>query len=1143
MNNLLRTLTESQVKSVYPEADLRLLLATVKESRRQTHDTKLIVSEAFFESLENLLLDLKAVTIDNHDAEAFLKPVSKSEAPDYYEGKSRPQWQRRVLTVATVIANPMDFGTMLKKVKARQYKSKREFKDDLELIWSNCLTYNAAENHPLRPCVKRLKLKADRLLKYITDRKERADPPIPSDIAATHIARPKINGSGALNGQSYSHNRSPSLPSISKSSTPTMKASPSLSAKPIPRRDAPFPDTPAIARTPTGMALFSNINRIVSTNPDDATAFKDTQPLLEKLMDLAAPIELPSLPSTPYTPTSEDVMDIDAGEKRKVNGFTDHRPRKRTRYSSQYATPLTFDKDNISELWWGAVQSDELLANGLPEIPFASSSSSTTSPPSPPSRKAKMKRRKKQPAENVNPPKSLLTMMNNNIKTMKRLRHTHAKFAALNATNNANAEEAEGGGEGASFSARGHTPPLAIGEEDGIGVMDDKVDERPWRATIKGKRRVGGVEIGEEAAVDCMRWMNGKVLEHAGFQDRLGASQVSLGVMAGVASDYLLNVGRTIRYLSDKYSASMTPEEIILHTLFESGTSKVQDLERYISDDVVRYGTRLTGLEEKLVAAYRETTAVEVLDDEGLFEEEDEEETGALAMGDFADALGEDYLGLRELGIAAEFGMSSLTIPKKLLKGKKAQKLSSIATKPTEPPPPYPPPPAFIPLTPTKVEDQIGLLQSYYQMRFNQLAQSQLPPPAPPTTLPGPPGSSIANPPPPSTLSVTSLYGQSLYPPVEQSPASSSPAQPPVSPPPTLVLQDDLPNPPNAKMGPLGQIVRGGTSSAAAKKKKTAGAAGPGGMGTEVGAPPPKKKKTGMVGVGTGNGRKKKTEDGAAGGATNGSTPTPQSQPQPQNQPQPGLPPVSMPISYLGPPPVAAYTMPMQAMHAHMQMQPPPTVMAPPPGQGGYAPPPQGGYGGQPVGGYGAPAGGGYGYQGYGAPPGGGPGYGGGFAAPPPPPVQSSNPEEQKCFATLWKYINARPGLLEIVDKYSPILMQDWQNVFKHFDKDRSGSIDVNELREALVQFGFRLNPSVVDLIVKKYALPDRYPPLSGVEFKGSANHVRGAPPPGITFDRFVRACVVIKQLSESFTRLDVNKSGYIQIGYDQFMDTVLRLP
>lgn len=39
----------------------------------------------------------------------------------------------------------MDFQSMLKKVKQRQYKSKKEFKDDLDLIWSNCFLYNATE--------------------------------------------------------------------------------------------------------------------------------------------------------------------------------------------------------------------------------------------------------------------------------------------------------------------------------------------------------------------------------------------------------------------------------------------------------------------------------------------------------------------------------------------------------------------------------------------------------------------------------------------------------------------------------------------------------------------------------------------------------------------------------------------------------------------------------------------------------------------------------------------------------------------------------------------------------------------------------------------------------------------------------------
>jgi transcriptional activator SPT7 len=81
-------------------------------------------------------------------------------------------------------------------------------------------------------------------------------------------------------------------------------------------------------------------------------------------------------------------------------------------------------------------------------------------------------------------------------------------------------------------------------------------------------------------------------------------------------------------------------------------------------------------------------TTVEVPDDGDLFgDQEDEEEDGAYVMydpspfspphllividrGGFAEAFGEDFLGLRELGIASEFGLTSLSVPKKLLKGK-----------------------------------------------------------------------------------------------------------------------------------------------------------------------------------------------------------------------------------------------------------------------------------------------------------------------------------------------------------------------------------------------------------------------------------------------------------------------------------------
>lgn len=49
--------------------------------------------------------------------------------------------------------------------------------------------------------------------------------------------------------------------------------------------------------------------------------------------------------------------------------------------------------------------------------------------------------------------------------------------------------------------------------------------------------------------------------------------------------------------------------------------------------------------------------------------------------------------------------------------------------------------------------------------------------------------------------------------------------------------------------------------------------------------------------------------------------------------------------------------------------------------------------------------------------------------------------------------------------------------------------------------------------------------------------------PPGITFDRFVRACVVIKTLTESFQRHDTQRSGWVQINYDTFMEMCLSAP
>ena len=63
-----------------------------------------------------------------------------------------------------------------------------------------------------------------------------------------------------------------------------------------------------------------------------------------------------------------------------------------------------------------------------------------------------------------------------------------------------------------------------------------------------------------------------------------------------------------------------------------------------------------------------------------------------------------------------------------------------------------------------------------------------------------------------------------------------------------------------------------------------------------------------------------------------------------------------------------------------------------------------------------------------------------------------------------------------------------------------------------------------------------------GEDIKASPGNGRRTVP-GISFDRFVRACVVVKQVTESFAKLDTDRDGWIQINYDQFMSTVLTLP
>lgn len=132
------------------DAELRSLMSEVRKNRSKWANEERVGQEELYEAAEKVLGELKAMT---EHSQPFLTRVNKRDAPDYYN----------------IIKQPMDLGTMTKKLRSLSYKSKRDFVDDLSIIWANCLKYNADPNHYLRKHALSMRRETDKLVPLIPD--------------------------------------------------------------------------------------------------------------------------------------------------------------------------------------------------------------------------------------------------------------------------------------------------------------------------------------------------------------------------------------------------------------------------------------------------------------------------------------------------------------------------------------------------------------------------------------------------------------------------------------------------------------------------------------------------------------------------------------------------------------------------------------------------------------------------------------------------------------------------------------------------------------------------------------------------------------------------------------------------------------
>ena len=170
-----------------------------------------------------------------------------------------------------------------------------------------------------------------------------------------------------------------------------------------------------------------------------------------------------------------------------------------------------------------------------------------------------------------------------------------------------------------------------------------------------------------------------KLLVHAGFEEFQPAALDTITEMAG---DYFSKLARTLNEYSQApkvavstsglqgvrvdFKARFTLEEIILHTLQENGAD-LDALDSYVTEEVDRAGSKLAVTHDRMKAHLAESLRPALTDagpdGSNAFNDNSEQFVG----GDFAEELGEDFFGFKDLGLDKEFNMASLSVPLHLL--------------------------------------------------------------------------------------------------------------------------------------------------------------------------------------------------------------------------------------------------------------------------------------------------------------------------------------------------------------------------------------------------------------------------------------------------------------------------------------------
>ncbi|KAI0127343.1 hypothetical protein BJ170DRAFT_369543 [Xylariales sp. AK1849] len=656
------------------DAELRSLMNEVRKNRSKWASEENVNQEELYEAVEKVLTELKAHT---EYSTPFLQRVNKRDAPDYYN----------------LITKPMDLGSMTKKLKGLQYKSKADFVVDLNLIWDNCLRYNQDMNHPLRRMANGMRREAEKLIPLIPDLVIRPRAEVEAeerrkqnggdeDAGEDSDDEPIMSSRGRIAGGAKG-TKSRKAPTDQKEGTPTIDQKPVLQLNGLlakAHREGSELDgsngfaTPPIggSQTPSGMNGHSGIG----SNAD------------------AMDIDGPSLNGMALNRALNEAQEqVFEDEEYKI--YKQITKKGRAQIASQRYQLFNGRKLNVEEP--ALLRSKALMRQFLrhrqqadaigvvsPTLADSSAAGAKDASKAPETLAEGMEEEVERVVPDWYEPQSMIPDIHPKLQWIEdnegQVINQHEEYLRTIPTGLFTAPKSHLS-ERFDANLRQMQETRKVCSKIAV-IKQMQIQTQVYQNQFPKYNPEPFVEHDVDPQVTCgddlvmapevcrasLKRSVAKLFYHAGFEEMQPSA---LDTITDIAADYFHKLGTTFKIYSEserkdptvayaqrgaRTQPRYTDEEVVLHTLHENGYS-IEDLEGYGKDEVDRLGNRLVSIHDRMKSHLSDLLRPALNDsgtDGGAAAFNDNSEQ--FVSGDFADDLGDDYFGFKELGLLGELG-------------------------------------------------------------------------------------------------------------------------------------------------------------------------------------------------------------------------------------------------------------------------------------------------------------------------------------------------------------------------------------------------------------------------------------------------------------------------------------------------------